>query len=529
MSNLHAKKVGKKLGETTSTSSIFSSLLGEKKLELWSLALMNPEPSLSAIKWQRMPDSQCHKTQGNQMQMQMQMRISKTYDLRYCDVHSNELPARLSMITGSRMICISGLGDDDDPVLTGPLPWIGSIAKVNPTGLSHSPVPPGWLSLRQLAENGNCISSNVDSRAASVFVSLSGAVTLSLPSKINSGTSVTVTWTRANADPVSFGLMQRSLQENQPILSVTAVTNDVGATSGTASVSFDTPGLSPGETPNQLFAGTQSNNYVHGGCAPHQKFNTFRRVLRWSNSMPIIRVSLQIPSSRIPAPSTSSPPPASTGTSAATAAEGPPSGFKFMGGSSATVARSPSSTLASPQFTPVSGNSTAGSSPSAASSPQRMLSRAAVVALAVVFPLLALALGILLYRCRAQRHTRHRISQFTGVWLAHGRRSATMITSPGSDSGAARMDGGDPERDGDTQVPAATGEKQNDSPANEGPSPTRVSAPLANPHWRQKVELASQNMALQRGFVSTSLPSRPMSIGQGSVGGEPPPVYVESE
>ncbi|KAJ6600534.1 hypothetical protein DFH09DRAFT_1128419 [Mycena vulgaris] len=101
-----------------------------------------------------------------------------------------------------------------------------------------------------------------------IFVELSRAFTLSLPDKLNSGTRVTVQWSRNNADPISFGLLQRSLQGNQPVLSVTPVENSAGAASGTVSVLFNTPGqvllsaiaqlsLSSGEKPNQLSAGKQ--------------------------------------------------------------------------------------------------------------------------------------------------------------------------------------------------------------------------------------------------------------------------------
>ncbi|KAJ7064037.1 hypothetical protein C8F01DRAFT_1130150 [Mycena amicta] len=97
------------------------------------------------------------------------------------------------------------------------------------------------------------------------------ALTLTLPSdKFTAGTSVTVQWSRTSADPVSFGLMQRSLQGNEGILSVTPVQNSGEASSGSVAVVFDidTVGqvilsgisqlsLSSGESPNQLEAGKQ--------------------------------------------------------------------------------------------------------------------------------------------------------------------------------------------------------------------------------------------------------------------------------
>ncbi|KAJ7171510.1 hypothetical protein C8R46DRAFT_185830 [Mycena filopes] len=96
----------------------------------------------------------------------------------------------------------------------------------------------------------------------------SRAFTLSLPDKFDAGTQVPVQWTRDGADPTSFGLMQRSLLGNQPVLSVTPVQNSGGATSGTTTVVFDTAGqvllaviqqqsLVSGERPNQLAAGKQ--------------------------------------------------------------------------------------------------------------------------------------------------------------------------------------------------------------------------------------------------------------------------------
>ncbi|KAJ7134057.1 hypothetical protein C8R43DRAFT_1133070 [Mycena crocata] len=98
-------------------------------------------------------------------------------------------------------------------------------------------------------------------------IQISVAFTLSLPEKFDSGTLVTVQWTRDGADPPSFGLMQRSLQGNENVLSITPVETN-GASSGSTEVAFNTPGqvllsvvsqlsLSTGERPNQLSAGKQ--------------------------------------------------------------------------------------------------------------------------------------------------------------------------------------------------------------------------------------------------------------------------------
>ncbi|KAJ7027100.1 hypothetical protein C8F04DRAFT_1294966, partial [Mycena alexandri] len=97
---------------------------------------------------------------------------------------------------------------------------------------------------------------------------VSRAFTLSLPAQIDTGAPVSVQWVREIGDPTSLGLMQRSLQGNQGILSVTAVPNSAGTSSGTATVVFETAGqvllagiqqqsLASGETPNQLSAGKQ--------------------------------------------------------------------------------------------------------------------------------------------------------------------------------------------------------------------------------------------------------------------------------
>ncbi|KAJ7472085.1 hypothetical protein FB451DRAFT_1559252 [Mycena latifolia] len=100
------------------------------------------------------------------------------------------------------------------------------------------------------------------------FFKLSSAFTLSLPDRFDSRTLVTVQWTRDSGDAFSFGLMQRSLQGNQSVLSVTPVENSNAGSSGTTQVAFNTAGqvllsvisqlsLSSGEIPEQLSAGKQ--------------------------------------------------------------------------------------------------------------------------------------------------------------------------------------------------------------------------------------------------------------------------------
>ncbi|KAJ7347903.1 hypothetical protein DFH08DRAFT_866861, partial [Mycena albidolilacea] len=183
--------------------------------------------------------------------------------------------------------------------------------------------------------------------------SFSRAFTLSLPDKVNSGTPVTVQWSRDNGDPTSFGLMQRSLLGNQPVLSVTPVQNAAGDRSGTADVVFSTSGqvllaviaqlsLSSGERPNQLAAGKQLT------------------VVPGSNLVD-------------------------------------------------TTILSPSPTQSS-SLSPASSSTPAPSK----SSPSR---RHAVVALAVTLPILFLLLLLLFCVVRAQRVSmRHRIDQFTAIW-----------------------------------------------------------------------------------------------------------------
>ncbi|KAJ7061246.1 hypothetical protein C8F01DRAFT_1231169 [Mycena amicta] len=95
-----------------------------------------------------------------------------------------------------------------------------------------------------------------------------GAVVLSVPETVASGEPVSVSWLRTEGDPVGFGLMQRSLADDAPILNITPVLNNAGALTGISQVVFNTPGqvilsvtedLSyvPGSTPAQLGEGKQ--------------------------------------------------------------------------------------------------------------------------------------------------------------------------------------------------------------------------------------------------------------------------------
>ncbi|KAJ7192836.1 hypothetical protein GGX14DRAFT_406049 [Mycena pura] len=358
---------------------------------------------------------------------------------------------------------------------------------------------------------------------ASAFVCPSHAViTIALPNKIESGTSVTVQWTRDDADPLSFGLMQRSLEGNNPILSVTAVTNDAGATSGIASVLFNTPGLAPGETPNQLFAGTQVavTRGNRGSSGPGVDTGTIPTSLP-AVTTTLVAVSIHTISSTTTASINSRSTALAPATKSSTSLEGissslpsggpiPPPTISFTGSFAATAAPSLALTIASPQSTVPNANSTGGGTASAARARKRGMPRAAVIALAVLLPLLTLLLCVLLCCCRARRPTRHRISQFTDFFLrAHAAREL--------DCEAARAPA-QPVREGPVHVPPTR-----------SPAPPPPPSP-PSPRWHQKVAyLAAHNAILQRGLLSRSPPSGPVSVGDASVDGEPPPVYVESE
>jgi hypothetical protein len=62
------------------------------------------------------------------------------------------------------------------------------------------------------------------------------------PDTAPSGEPIEFTWARADGDPLSFGLMQRSLAGDAPILGIMGILNSAGATTGTVSVVFQTAG-----------------------------------------------------------------------------------------------------------------------------------------------------------------------------------------------------------------------------------------------------------------------------------------------
>ncbi|KAJ6571150.1 hypothetical protein B0H19DRAFT_1064266 [Mycena capillaripes] len=105
----------------------------------------------------------------------------------------------------------------------------------------------------------------------SPFVTHALAFSLTGPDTAQSGEPIEFTWTLDDGDPLSFGLMQRSLAGNAPILEIDGVENSAGATTGTASVIFGTTGYDPATPPNQLAAGKQltiTENTSPGGVVP---------------------------------------------------------------------------------------------------------------------------------------------------------------------------------------------------------------------------------------------------------------------
>ncbi|KAJ7489017.1 hypothetical protein FB451DRAFT_1362036 [Mycena latifolia] len=76
----------------------------------------------------------------------------------------------------------------------------------------------------------------------SFFFAHSLSFSLAGPDTAQSGVPIEFTWTLDDGEPLSFGLMQRSLAGDAPILGIDGVTNSAGARTGTASVIFGTAG-----------------------------------------------------------------------------------------------------------------------------------------------------------------------------------------------------------------------------------------------------------------------------------------------
>ncbi|KAJ7209195.1 hypothetical protein GGX14DRAFT_453264, partial [Mycena pura] len=259
----------------------------------------------------------------------------------------------------------------------------------------------------------------------SVFVCPSSAVVaLSVPSQINSGSSVGVKWQRGNSDPVAFDLVQYSDDTfNVAILAITPVNNSASENTGTASVLFDTPG--------QVTLGAFAQNTV--------SFATLENIPR---QLTIISDNSSVAAS---APHMNTAP---TPTPPATPITGASTTVQIETHSSISAVSTGSSSVI-PTFGPQSTNTTTGTT-GALNAPQRGMSRATVIAVAVLLPLLILVIGILLYYCwrvRRYRDAPHRISKFTDVLLPveHACRSMTAIASAELDSGAAHPSTGDPE------------------------------------------------------------------------------------
>ncbi|KAJ7219878.1 hypothetical protein B0H12DRAFT_313563 [Mycena haematopus] len=284
-----------------------------------------------------------------------------------------------------------------------------------------------------------------------IFVDLSRAFTLSLPNELDSGTRVIVQWSRSNADPNSFGLMQRSLEGNEPILSVTPVENAGGAASGTVSVLFNTPGqvilagiaqlsLSSGETPNQLSAGKQltvvpvSNAVNVPDTTTTTSTSTRGTTLSSkgpSNTSPATDNSIQIqttqsltsadPLTPTPTPTRQTPTSTAGGTGVVSSPLVTPS--KSSVGTSVFVPQSSpfsvtqsvsgSSTLVAPSS---SAKTTDSFPQSATNATKSGLHHSTVIALAVILPLLSLLLVLFYVIHRQRTSTRFRIDAFTAVW-----------------------------------------------------------------------------------------------------------------
>ncbi|KAJ6473365.1 hypothetical protein C8R47DRAFT_1145313, partial [Mycena vitilis] len=373
------------------------------------------------------------------------------------------------------------------------------------------------------------------------LTSLSHAITLSLPDKFTSGTAVTVQWTRDGADPVSFGLMQRSLQGNQPILGVTAVENAQGASSGTVPVVFSTAGqvllaaisqtsLTSEEKPNQLAAGKQLS-VIPANAGVAIPSSTSTSVVKPTIAPPPVRTSSSVITvSSTPteaAPTIIDNPPALT-TAQTTSSQTEVESSSVLVPPKATIGNTirsstSSSTLvhssSSPEFSSTSPSpaASASASPSPLSgaplgSTSKSAPRRGLIALAVILPLLFL-LALLLFcfvRQRSRNDTRTRIDQFTAIWTTRARRRATISSFGGNEDREA----GWRESDVSASVLNRAGP---DSLGVDNAALDMSGLPSPVARRQQKLQLmveqlAERNAALERMAGSS----------------EPPPVYVES-
>ncbi|KAJ7105624.1 hypothetical protein C8R44DRAFT_886553 [Mycena epipterygia] len=362
------------------------------------------------------------------------------------------------------------------------------------------------------------------------LVDCAGAVTLSLPDKISTGTPIDVQWTRDTGDPTSFGLMQRSLQGNQPVLSVTPVANSAGATTGTVAVTFGTAGqvllavvsqlaLSSGEKPNQLSAGKQLT--VSVGVTFLDTTQTEPQSTRTTTILQILHTSSAVPAQGNGAPSTttSASPILSKSAAAATApASQSPTGTPVNGSSSSATATIPaaSNILASGSLSPPSSSSSSPSNPSSTpsaiastSGPRNTSKNRGVIAAAVIIPIFALFFICICMIRRQRTSTRNRIALFQNIWTRRSSSRGT-ISSFGLDVESAMGSGTEPAASS-TGTAAHTGERK---------LQVMVDA------------LTERNAALQREMVMISSGSvsglEHARFSDGAPSEEPPPVYVES-
>ncbi|KAJ7303089.1 hypothetical protein DFH08DRAFT_826074 [Mycena albidolilacea] len=340
-----------------------------------------------------------------------------------------------------------------------------------------------------------------------IFVELSRAFTLSLPDKLNSGTRVTVQWSRNNADPTSFGLMQRSLQGNQPILSVTPVDNTGGAVSGTVSVLFNTPGqvllstiaqlsLSSGEKPNQLSAGKQLTVVPVLNAVNVPGTTTFRTTSTSTRG-------------------TTSPPKVPSNTLSATGTPIPiqPTSSLFTPKSSVGV----SSALVAPSSTETAGSSPQ-STPSRGEKPGPH--RSTVIALAVILPLLIFLLVLFCIILRQRTSTRHRIDAFTAVWTRRPAARGTISSFGDVEAGWMAAD-------------RPLSQAVSESDADDQGAARSLPSPIARRQQKLQLmveRLSERNAALEREVDSLASASVLMHQPHfpGGLGLGPPPVYMES-
>ncbi|KAJ7729467.1 hypothetical protein B0H16DRAFT_227475 [Mycena metata] len=288
------------------------------------------------------------------------------------------------------------------------------------------------------------------------FIHPSSAFALSLPARIDTGTPTTVQWLLDHGDPTSFGLMQRSLEGNQPILSVTAVPNSAGASTGEISMIFETAGqvlvaviqqqsLASGETPNQLAAGTQvtviastNNNapVVPNPISSSTTTTTTVVITSEADSTPkapttttgALQTTLTGLEGKFNPPTGTT---SSSQSSSKSASAAPSSHSAPMTGSAAIPASSTDPTQTPTTSSFALRSKSPSPSPTEVPGAHQTASHAGVITAAVLLPLLLLLfLGLVALCIVRRRRMRHRIDQFTAVWAR--RRGTGTISSFGN-------------------------------------------------------------------------------------------------